>query len=130
MTDAVVVISRPQLRTCHSIMVGFLRAAGRTVKRVRVRLSDTSGVAVDEKIWFNDSTDAIAIAEEVAHHITSSASGRSDLEAITTVSDAGAWSLCLHCADSAKTASSCQWPSVAQARGMDAPRLLAAADSY
>jgi hypothetical protein len=27
-----------------------------------------SGVAVDEKSWFNDSTDAAALAEEVAHH--------------------------------------------------------------
>jgi len=74
MTDAVLVISRPQLRTCHSIVMGFLRAAGHTIRRVRVRLSDASGVAVEEKMWFNDSADATAIAKEVAHHITSSAS--------------------------------------------------------
>jgi hypothetical protein len=89
MTDATVVISRPQLRTCHSIVVGFLRAAGRTIRRVRLRLSDASGVTVEEKIWFNDGTDATALAEEVAHHIASSASGRSDLEAVITVSDGG-----------------------------------------
>jgi hypothetical protein len=51
MTDAILVISRPQLRTCHSIAVGFLSAAGRTIRRVRVRLSDASGVAVEEKIF-------------------------------------------------------------------------------
>jgi hypothetical protein len=56
---------------------------------VRVRISDASGVAVEEKIWFNDSTDATALAEEVPHLIASSASGRSDLEAIITVSDGG-----------------------------------------
>ena len=27
------------------------------------------GVAVEERIWFNDSTDAAALAEEVAEHI-------------------------------------------------------------
>jgi hypothetical protein len=84
MTDAVVVINRPQLRTCHSIVVGFLRAAGPTTRRVRVRLSDASGVAVEEKIWFNDSTDAAALAAEVADHIVRSASERPDLEAIIT----------------------------------------------
>ena len=58
--------------------------------RVRVRLSDASGVAVEERIWFNDSTDAAAaLAEEVAEHIARSASDRSDLEAIITVSDGG-----------------------------------------
>jgi hypothetical protein len=56
---------------------------------VRVRLSDASGVAVEEQIWFDDSTDATALAEEVAHHIASSASGRSDLDATITVSDGG-----------------------------------------
>jgi hypothetical protein len=89
MPDAVVVISRPQLRTCHSIVVGFLRSAGQTIRRVRVILSDASGVTVEEKIWFNDSTDATALAEEVAHHITSNTSVRSDLEATITVSDEG-----------------------------------------
>jgi hypothetical protein len=56
---------------------------------VRVRLSDASGVTVDERSWFNDSTDAAALAEEVAEHIVNSASGRSDLEAVITVSDSG-----------------------------------------
>lgn len=87
MTGAVVVINRPQLRTCHSIVVGFLRSSGPTISRVRVRLSDAAGVAVEEKICFNDSTDATALAEEIAHHIARSVSGRSDLEAIITVSD-------------------------------------------
>ena len=66
-----------------------MRAAGRTIRRMRVRLSDASGIAVEEKIWFNDSTDAAALAEEVAEHIVNSASGRSDLEAVITVSDSG-----------------------------------------
>ena len=70
-------------------MVAFLRQAGRAIRRVRLRLSDASGVTVEEKIWFNDSTDATALAEEVAHHLASSASGRSDLEAVITVSDGG-----------------------------------------
>jgi hypothetical protein len=87
MTDAMVVISRPQLRTCHSIVVGCLRSAGHSISRVRVRLSDASGIAVEEKIWFNEDTDATALAEEVAHHIATSASDRSDLVAIITVSD-------------------------------------------
>ena len=82
-----VVISRPQLRTCHSIVVGFLRSAGHSISRVRVRLSDASGIAVEEKIWFNEGTDSTALAEEVAHHIAKSASDRSDLVAIITVSD-------------------------------------------
>jgi hypothetical protein len=80
-----VVISRPQLRTCHSIVVGFLRAAGRTIRRVRVRLSEASGVTVEEKSWFNDSTDAAVLAAEVADHIVRSARERPDLEAIITV---------------------------------------------
>jgi hypothetical protein len=70
-------------------VVGFLRAAGCAIRRVRVRLSDASGVTVDERSWFNDSTDAAALAEEVAEHIVNSASGRSDLEAVITVSDSG-----------------------------------------
>lgn len=84
MPGATVVISYPQLRTCHAIVVGFLRSAGLAVRRVRVRLSDASGVAVEEKSWFNDSTDAAALAEEVAHYITSSASIRPGLEATIT----------------------------------------------
>jgi len=56
---------------------------------VRIRLSDASGVAVEERIWFNDSTDAAALAEEVAEHIARSASGRPGLEATITVSDEG-----------------------------------------
>jgi hypothetical protein len=46
-------------------------------------------LAVEEQIWFNDSTDATALAEEVAHHIARSASGRVDLEATITISDGG-----------------------------------------
>jgi hypothetical protein len=84
-----VVISRARLRTSHDTVAAFLRAAGRTIGRVRVRLSDASGVAVEEKIWFNDSTDAGALAEEVAEHIARSASGRSGLEATITVSNEG-----------------------------------------
>jgi hypothetical protein len=87
MIGAMVVISRAQLRTSHDTVVGFLRGAGCAIGRVHVRLSDASGVAVEERRWFNDSTDAAALAEEVANHITSRASGRSDLEAIITVSD-------------------------------------------
>ncbi len=89
MTGAMVVISRPRLRTSHDTVVAFLRAAGCAIGRVRVRLSDASGVAVEERIWFNDSTDAAALAEEVADHIARSASGRPDLKAIITVSDGG-----------------------------------------
>lgn len=59
--------------------------AGCANSRVRVRLSDGSGVAIAEKSWFNDSTEAAAIAAEVADHITRSASERPDLEAIITV---------------------------------------------
>jgi hypothetical protein len=88
MTDATVVINGPRLRTSHDTVVAFLRQAGRAIRRVRLRLSDASGVTVEEKIWFNDSTDATALAEEVAHHLAS-ASGRSDLEAVITVSDGG-----------------------------------------
>jgi hypothetical protein len=89
MTGAMVVIGCVQVRTSHDTVVAFLHQAGHGIQRVRVRLSDASGVAVEEKIWFNDSTDATALAEEVAHHITNSASGRSDLEATITVSDGG-----------------------------------------
>jgi hypothetical protein len=53
--------------------------------RVRLRLSDASGVAIEEKSWLNESTDAAALAAEVADHIAHSASGRPDLEAIITV---------------------------------------------
>lgn len=90
MAVAIVVIGRAQMRTCHETVVGFLCQAGSAIRRVSVRLSDTaSGVAVEEKSWFNDSTDAAALAEEVARHIARSASGRSDLEATITVSDGG-----------------------------------------
>jgi hypothetical protein len=66
MTGAMVVIGRAQLGTSHDTVVGFLRAAAFAITRVRVRLSDASGVAVEEKSWFNDSTDATDLAEEVA----------------------------------------------------------------
>jgi len=61
--------------------VAFLRQAGRAIRRVRVRHSDPSGVAVEERIWFNDSTDAAGLAEEVADHLARGASGRPDLQA-------------------------------------------------
>ena len=89
MTDATVVINGPRLRTSHDTVVAFLRQAGRAIRRVRVRLSDPSGVAVEERIWFKDSTDAAGLAEEVADHIARGASGRSNLEATITVSDEG-----------------------------------------
>ncbi len=88
MPGAIVVIGRAQMRTCHDTVVGFLCLAGCAIRRVSVRLSDAaSGFAVEERSWFNDSTDAAALAEEVAHHIARSASGQSDLEAIISVSD-------------------------------------------
>jgi hypothetical protein len=77
MTGEAVVISRPLLRTSHGTVVGFLRAHGRTIRSVRVRLSDAFGIAVDERRRFNDSTDAAALAEDVAEHIVRSATGRS-----------------------------------------------------
>jgi hypothetical protein len=49
MIDTTVVITRPRLRTSHDTVVGFLRAAGCAIRRVRVRLSDASGIAVDEE---------------------------------------------------------------------------------
>jgi hypothetical protein len=89
MTDATVVINGRRLRTSHDTVVAFLRQGGRAIRRARVRLSDPSGVAVEERIWFKDSTDAAGLAEEVADHIARGASGRSDLEATITVSDEG-----------------------------------------
>jgi hypothetical protein len=85
MIGAMVVISRAQLGTSHDTVVGFLRGAGCAIGRVRVRLSDASGVAIEEKSWFNDSTDAEVLAAEVADHIARSGSERTDLEAIITV---------------------------------------------
>jgi hypothetical protein len=49
MIGATVVISRAQLRTSHDTVVGFLRGAGCAIGRVHVRLSDASGVAIEEK---------------------------------------------------------------------------------
>jgi hypothetical protein len=85
MIGAMVVIGRAQMRTSHDTVVGFLREVGCAIGRVRVRLSDASGVAIEEKTWFNDSTDAAALVAEVADHIARSASERPDLEAIITV---------------------------------------------
>jgi hypothetical protein len=88
MPGAIVVIGRTQIRTCHETVAGFLRQAGDAIRRVSVRLSDTaSGVTVEEKTWFNDSTDAAVLAVEVAEHIVRIATVRSDLEAIISVSD-------------------------------------------
>ena len=85
MIGAMVVISRAQLRTSHDTVVGFLRGAGCAIGRVHVRLSDASGVAIEERSWFNDSIDAAVLATEIAEHIAGSASVRPDLEAIITV---------------------------------------------
>jgi hypothetical protein len=63
MPDALVVISRPRLRTSHDTVVAFLGQAGCAIRRISVRLSDASGVAVEEKIWFNDNADTAALAE-------------------------------------------------------------------
>jgi hypothetical protein len=62
-----------------------MRGVGCAIGRVTVRLSDASGVAIEEKSWLNESTDAVALAAEVADHIARSASERPDLEAIITV---------------------------------------------
>ena len=85
MIGAMVVIGRAQLRTSHSTLVGFLRGAGCAIGRVHVRLSDASGVAIEEKSWVTASTDAVFLAAEVADHLARSASERPDLEAIITV---------------------------------------------
>jgi hypothetical protein len=89
MIGAMVVISRPQLATSQETVLGFLRQTGGAIRRVRLRLSDASGVAVEERIWSSDNSDAPALAEEVAEHIASSATGLPDLEAIITISDSG-----------------------------------------
>lgn len=60
---AMVVISRAQLRISHDTVVGFLRGAGCAIGRVHVRLSDASGVAIEEKSWFNESTDAASLPQ-------------------------------------------------------------------
>jgi hypothetical protein len=85
MIGAMVVISRAQLRTSHDTVVAFLRGVGSAIGRVRVRLSDASGVAIEDRSWFNDSTDPAVLATEIAEHIAGSASERPDLEAIITV---------------------------------------------
>jgi hypothetical protein len=85
MIGAMVVISRAQLRNSHDTVVVFLRGAGSAIGRVRVRLSDASGVAIEERSWFNDRTDPAVLATEIAEHIAGSARERPDLEAIITV---------------------------------------------
>jgi hypothetical protein len=85
MIGAMVVISRAQLEANQETVLGFLRQTGGAIRRIRLRLSDASGVAIEEKSWLNESTDAAALAAEVADHIAHSASGRHDLEAIITV---------------------------------------------
>jgi len=87
MPEAMVVISPPRLQTCHDTVVGFICQAGCAIRRVRLRLSDASGVAVEDKIWLNDGTDVTALAEGVAEQITLSTGERSDLEALIIVSD-------------------------------------------
>ena len=85
MIGAMVVINHAQLRTSHDTVLGFLRGAGSAIGRVRVRLSDASGVAIEEKSWFNASTDPAVLAAAVADHIARSVSERPDLEAIITL---------------------------------------------
>ena len=80
-----VVISRAQLRNSHDTVVVFLRGAGSAIGRVRVRISDASGVAIEERSWSNDRTDPAVLATEIAEHIARSATERPDLEAIITV---------------------------------------------
>jgi hypothetical protein len=88
MPVAIVVIGRARMRTNHDTVVGFLRHVGWAIRRVSVRLSNAaSGVAVEDKSWFNESTDAAALAAEVAHYIAGSASARFNLEATISVSD-------------------------------------------
>jgi hypothetical protein len=85
MIGAMVVISRAQLATSQETVLGFLRQTGCAIGRVHVRLSDASGVAIEERSWFNDSTDPAVLATEIAEHIARSATERPDLEAIITV---------------------------------------------
>ena len=87
MIGAIVVISRAQLATSQETVLGFLCQTGGAIRRLRLRLSDASGVAVEERIWSSDNSDAAALAEEVADHIAHSASGRSGLEVTITVSE-------------------------------------------
>ena len=90
MIGAIVVISRAQLATSQETVLGFLCQTGGAIRRLRLRLSDASGVAVEERIWSSDTSDnsdAAALAEEVADHIAHSASGRSGLEVTITVSE-------------------------------------------
>jgi len=82
-----VVISCQRLPTCHDTVVGFICHAGCAIRRVRLTLSDASGVAVEDKLWLNDGTDAAALAEEIAEQIALSTGERSDLEALIVVSD-------------------------------------------
>jgi len=93
MIGAIVVISRAQLATSQETVLGFLCQTGGAIRRLRLRLSDASGVAVEERIWSSDNSDtsdnsdAAALAEEVVDHIAHSASGRSGLEVTITVSE-------------------------------------------
>ena len=87
MADAIV-IDRSRIPSCHETLVGFIRQPSRAVRRLRVKLSDISGIAVEEQLWFNDSPDTAALAEEVAEYISRAASERSDLETFVIFSDA------------------------------------------
>jgi len=81
-----VVISSPRLHTSPEI-VGFIREADCTVRRVRVTLSDPSGVAIEEHVCFNDATNTAALSEEVAEYVARRANDHSDLEAVIIISD-------------------------------------------
>jgi hypothetical protein len=50
-------------------VIGFLRQASVAIWRVSVRLSDAaSAVAVEERSWFNDNTDAAVLPAERGHN--------------------------------------------------------------
>ena len=52
MTGAMVVISRPRLRTSHDTVVAFLRAAGCAIVRVRVSRIVDKPCAGEMRIYF------------------------------------------------------------------------------
>jgi hypothetical protein len=82
MIGATVVISRAQLRTSHDTVVGFLRGAGCAIRARACQTFRCFRVAIEEKSWFNESTEAAVLVTEIADHIASSASVRPALEAI------------------------------------------------
>ena len=57
MPGAMVIISRPRLPTCHRDRRGVYLSAWLAARGVRV--SDTSGVVVEEKTWLNVAISAV-----------------------------------------------------------------------